>query len=683
MKRRRHRIYKGIVIFVGISTILLTTLYLLRGVLIAPHIQRFLEKSIESQLGMEVAIGNIGGSYVTNFQVTDVATQKPSPSGTLVAIELKRLRVAYNPLSILKGLNAFLGNAVVELDAAKLKLDLSRGKVDSPIPPKADSPEPIFLPELLPRIHIEDTTVFLRGSDYETAFEGIELVTRSRGQMSRTIQLRIREWRWFHPKMHPGKTPVTAEIEYSAENLAVHRLMLGKTMLAEFVQIGLKTLPETVPFEATGFIAGGRLALNGKLDADHLSGQIEAEQLDLMKVSSFFQPELALEGNISMKGAVTLPIGRPTNLRADLDLKLNRGNIYGLSADALTVRAAAQDGKLRLDQVNLQTGENLIKLRDVSSSSQAVFGGDLEGILQTLAGAMSLDCRDVLAFFSLAGVELPSGIDAVSDHRLMLDGEIRDGDINFSGGSLTTDSGHIRLGPSHFALPSLNRPITDTAIQVALDIDLPDLGQIGRLFEVPQLGGAVQAHATVTGTIAAPSGAVNVAAREISYKNMNYGDLAVKAVADSQVAVVESLTLQRGKDHLNGRGSFHLANQELADVQFDFHLSDLDFYIAGLWPENWKVRRGKPRISGSLTGKAALNGPLMMPSGTADLNLQNFTLAGNRFGDAALRLHSTGQKITVETLKIRQAKDRLELKGSFDLKSRIFENVKLTQRSYK
>ena len=67
-----------------------------------------------------------------------------------------------------------------------------------------------------------------------------------------------------------------------------------------------------------------------------------------------------------------------------------------------------------------------------------------------------------------------------------------------------------------------------------------------------------------------------------------------------------------------------------------------------------------------------------MPNGTAELNLRNVTFEGNRFGDAALRLQSNGQKITVETLKIRQAKDRLELKGSFDLKSLIFKKVKLS-----
>ncbi len=207
MKRILHLIFKGFIILAGIGIILLAALYLLRGVLIAPHIQRFLENSIESQLGMEVAVGNIGGSYITDFEVANVTTVKPAPAGTLVSLELKRLRVSYNLLSILKGLNAFLDDAAVELEAAKLEFDLSRQDVSPPAPPEADSMKPIFLPELLPRIRIDDTTVLLRGSDYETVFKGIALETRPRRQMTSIIQLRIAEWSWVHPAFAGRQNP--------------------------------------------------------------------------------------------------------------------------------------------------------------------------------------------------------------------------------------------------------------------------------------------------------------------------------------------------------------------------------------------------------------------------------------------------------------------------------------------
>ena len=109
MKHIVYRFFKWIIILAGIGIILLAALYLFRSVLIAPHIQRFLEKSIESQLGMEVTFGGIGGTYITDFEVTNVTTLKPAPAGILVSLELKRLRVAYNLLSFFERSEHFPG----------------------------------------------------------------------------------------------------------------------------------------------------------------------------------------------------------------------------------------------------------------------------------------------------------------------------------------------------------------------------------------------------------------------------------------------------------------------------------------------------------------------------------------------------------------------------------------------
>jgi len=655
--------------------ILLATLYLFRGVLIDPHIQRLLETSIESQLGMKVAIGQIGGSYLTDFEVTNVTTLKPAPAGTLVSLELRRLRVSYNLLSFLKGLNAFLEAAAVEVESARLELDLSREGGGPPTPPAADAIGPIFLPELLPRIRINDTSIILRGSGYETTFKGIALETHP--QMTGIIGLHVAEWSWTHPAFQAGKTPVSAEIEYTSEKITVKRLMLGGSELVEFVQIGLKSLPKTMPFEANLHAAGGQLTLDGKLGPSDLVGRIKADRLNLAQISAIFQPVLALEGLISLKGDITMPLEHPLDIVADLDLQLKQGNIYGLAADELRLQAATKDGKVRVDKLDFQTGSNFVELRNVSSSSQAVFGGNVEGILQTLAGGFSFDCRDIPALISVTGVDLTSEIDAVPAHRLILDGEIGSGDIIISGGSLTVDSGHLRLDPARIALPSVNRPIKDTAIQAALDIDLPDLALIGRLFKIPQLGGAVQGHATVSGTFGAPGGTANINATGVSFKEVTYGDLTVKANADSQVATIESLSLIRGKDRFTGRGRFYIEKQELEDVQLEFQLSDLAFYTAKFWPENLNRARGKPRIGGSLTGKVTLKGPLTMPGGTADIKARQLSFEETKFGNADIRLHSNGQKITVETLALRQAKDRVDLQGSFDLKSQVLENVHL------
>jgi autotransporter translocation and assembly factor TamB len=678
LKSAFRRVYKSFIAITVIAVILLAILYLFRSTLVAPYIQRFMEDSIESQLGIRLNVATVGGSYFKDLVVTNVTTVKPAPGGPLVALELKRLRVAYNLLSLFEGIDAFLAAAAIELDGASLKIDLSPRRDTSEVRPKSDLASPFFLPDRLPRIRIRDTSVFLQGAGYGTDFIGLELHTVDDRPTAGTLQLRMLQWSWNHPNLQARQIPVSAVIEYSRDHIAIKNLTLAEQQMAETVQIGLKALPESLSFSANLNLAGGQAALDGKLDHSDIVARLDVEQVDIARLIAILKPPgPRLTGMISLKADLGLPIQQLSELTADLDLKLTGANLYGLPADELVLKAAAKDGKMHLDRLDLRTGENLIEFRDVSSASQAVFGGDVEAILQTLAGGFAFDCRDVPAFFSIAGVDLSSQIDTVPAHRLKLDGEIGGGDIIISGGSLTTDGGHIRLDPSRIALPSMNRPLREAAIQAALDIDLPDLELIGRLFKIPQLGGSVQGHATASGTFGAPGGTATITARGIAFKDVTYGDLNVKASADSQAATIESVTLQRGNDRLTGRGRFHFVNQEFEDVQLEFRLADLAYYTAKFWPENWSLPRGKPRIGGSLAGKVTLNGPLTMPGGTADIKARQLSFEENPFGNVDIRLNSNGQKITVETLVIRQAKDRVALQGSFDLKSQVLENAKL------
>ena len=66
-----------------------------------------------------------------------------------------------------------------------------------------------------------------------------------------------------------------------------------------------------------------------------------------------------------------------------------------------------------------------------------------------------------------------------------------------------------------------------------------------------------------------------------------------------------------------------------------------------------------------------------MPSGTADLDLRGIVYEDTRLGDTDLRLVSEDRKITVETLDVRQYRDRISLKGSLDLASLLLENINL------
>ena len=133
LKPKIRRFIKWVTILMVLGLFLLAAVYHFRNALFAPHIERMLEKSIESQTGIRVDIAGIRGSYITDLVVMKVTTLKPAPSGPLASLRLEKLRVAYNPLSLLGGIHRFVADASVELQSAELEFNLSgKGKVSKP-----------------------------------------------------------------------------------------------------------------------------------------------------------------------------------------------------------------------------------------------------------------------------------------------------------------------------------------------------------------------------------------------------------------------------------------------------------------------------------------------------------------------------------------------------------------------
>jgi autotransporter translocation and assembly factor TamB len=640
-KHNARRFRKLLIASAVIALILLALLYLLRSVLVGPHIQRFLENTIESQLGVRVAIGDIGGSYITDFQVANVTTLESTPVGRLVDLELRLLRVSYHPLSILKGLEAFLGEATAEIEGAKLEFDLSPQNRISTTPSETASSQSFFLPRRLPRISVAETSIFLKGQGYGTAFKGIELETRHLRKMTSAIQLHIKEWSWTHPDLKDGNSPVTAVIEYSREKITAKSLRLGEKELAESVEIGLKGLPEMVSFDTKLNLAGGQVALEGKLGRSDLHALVDLEHLDLERISAFLNPEkLPISGKLSTKADVVLPWQRQIDLAADLDLKLVDGAVYGLAADELALRATAKDGEFRLDRLDLRSGANHIAIQELRGPVEALFQGDFAGVGQTLAGKFSVDCQDVPSLLLQVKTDLSPTVDSIPPHRLSLSGELNRGDIILSSGSLTTDSGFIRLDPSRVALPAKNRPLRDSSIQGALKINLPDLGVLGRVFAVPKLGGSLQGTAAITGTLGAPRGTAVVFAKAISFKDTDFGDATARLQANGQRITVETLELLRSKDRVSLTGSFDLTSRNLEDVNIQITVADIATYAKNLISKELS-------LTGSIHGSLKISGPLKEPDGQVDVSLKKLHLIGVDIPQATLKARSSGRRITI------------------------------------
>lgn len=154
----------GLWIFVT-GIVLLTCIYFLRSVLIAPLAIAFAEHTIAENLGLQISIGNLGGTYLSDLELRNIKTVKRLSDGPLTDLQFRRLTVTYRLVDVLKGLPLFLAGAAIELEGARLSVDLT-GDTDSAEEEKM--PGGLWLPPNLPQIRIQDCSLEIKGTDYET-----------------------------------------------------------------------------------------------------------------------------------------------------------------------------------------------------------------------------------------------------------------------------------------------------------------------------------------------------------------------------------------------------------------------------------------------------------------------------------------------------------------------------------
>lgn len=161
----------GLWIFVT-GIILLACIYVLRSVLIAPLAIAFAEHTIAENLGLRISIGSLGGTYFSGLELRHIKTVKRLSDGPLTDLQLRRLTVTYRLVDVLKGLPVFLAGAAIELEGARLSVNLT-GETDSAGEEKP--PEGFRLPPNLPQIRIQDSSIEIKGTGYETRLKDISL----------------------------------------------------------------------------------------------------------------------------------------------------------------------------------------------------------------------------------------------------------------------------------------------------------------------------------------------------------------------------------------------------------------------------------------------------------------------------------------------------------------------------
>jgi translocation and assembly module TamB len=81
---------------------------------------------------------------------------------------------------------------------------------------------------------------------------------------------------------------------------------------------------------------------------------------------------------------------------------------------------------------------------------------------------------------------------------------------------------------------------------------------------------------------------------------------------------------------------------------------------------------GLPPLGGSLTGNLSASGRLDRLTGRAELTAAGLAIQGRPLGEVSLRAMAERETIRVESLSVRNGRDRLDARGSFDVSARRF-----------
>ncbi|MGB5749222.1 MAG: translocation/assembly module TamB domain-containing protein [Desulfobacterales bacterium] len=643
------------------AMVLLAGTYALRSVLIAPYAINFLERTVEANLGLKIIIGELGGSYFSNIKIKNVSTVKRLTDSPLTDLRLRQLKLTYRLWDILWDLPLFLAGLSIDIAGAQVSIDLTK---ETGIDEDGDASKGVPMPSVLPQIRIQDSSFEVKGNGYETRFDGISFATRSDQPGKSLLQLRVAHWSLNHPDLRYFSAALETDMSYSNENLMVEKLLIDKQLVVKSATIGLGRMPHQIPFEMILNLAGGQFDASGRMAANRLHVAMSGSDIDLSRISELLASQaLPFGGRLSLQGRLSLLLSDPRDMIGDLKIQVFNGSFQDTTLDKLFFRFMADGRHLRVEDLQLTDGANRISVSQASVPLEVIYGNDLDSILRSLAVDWRLEGTRIPSLLKIVGVEIPRPDDRIPSHRLVLNGQMKDGRVKIPDGRLDVEGGHILLKAADITLPIGERTFKDSPLVGDLSIDLPQVEVLSRIFALPALGGSLKGQVNVSGTIQAPQGAASISGQTLTYRNKTLGNLSIQATADIKSVAIESAVLERDKDRAIGHGRLILAEKSFENVNIELSVNDLGPYFSELLPL-WGLLSDKSvNVQGGLKASVKLAGPFAGPTGSLNLQTRKIHIDGTPLGDADMDLMFSADRISIQSAELAIGQQRLQLEG--------------------
>ncbi len=442
-----------ILIVSGLVLVVFGVAAIFRERLLESMAKRLVIQAVEKELGLEVTVEKITGSYLGDLRLTGVRTVKTSENRMLVSIDARVIDASYSLRQLWHGVDAFVGGLGLELDGARVVMDLSRdwGGAGG----QEDSPSAALV---LPVTRARDSRVELHDRDWDLTLAGMDLEVAAFDVEQGGIPLTV----------HAAKSVVELPfIRRQTPELAARGVLNRYSIRVDDLEVNGRPAITAARFDygpaepircAGSFSA---FAGSGKIKAAFAENSTELEwdirEVDAAAVATLLNlAEPFPAGQVTSSGRLAGNFAEPVSLNGKVSLVAINGSFRNQPFGRIVLEGASDAGILRIDTLEVETGVNSVSASGVSAPLAPLLAGEVEKIVGRTSGQFTARLEDIPALLSLAGLALPAQLfpGGVPPHRLAVTGTT-------AAGVMRIDSLEAELGENTGSASGVSLPLAD------------------------------------------------------------------------------------------------------------------------------------------------------------------------------------------------------------------------------
>jgi autotransporter translocation and assembly factor TamB len=680
--KQHHRCkLKGLLLFTIVICLLLSGVYVFREIIIAPQLSRLITRIVKTELGPEVHIESIKGTYWNSLVVENLQTLYPAVSKPLTHLGFKRLECHYSLLSLFGGFDHFINSSRVLIQTPDIVLNLINAEAadeDKDLP--SELIEPFALPPI-PQVVVRKASLTIQGAGFRTFMGEMDIDAGSHQTEELRLNLGASRLDWEFGAISKQGSNLNLVLSLSHSGLTVEQLAIGDKKLQLASHIALSDLPSSIPISLSARLAEASIDLEGLINPKAIGLKFMVHRFNIEKMLDLVaDQDLMVAGILSADGNLNIPFDDSGLITGKVNLSLDKARYQTLLADSLKLNVVAEGGVAHLLQLDLAYSKNKLHLNDVTIPQELLFKGEMPDILRSLQGTFNLEANNIPPILCLFEVGCSQDGGNAPPHELLLSGRMQDGTTVFSKGRLKVDGNGIDLSSAKITWPP-SGALADAALDARLSLGANNLSAFSSILNLPPLSGILAGNGSFSGSLVSPRGQVRLKGENIAYRNFAMDRLDVNLGGDLNSVTVNALNLKIQEDYIEGRGRIDFKKQALDNVDVVFSLTDPGNYIirAGFGDAgDWQKRLST--LQGFLDGKLTLNGPFTKPKGKLAVDLRALKLNNQPIGNVSALITGDKGHIHVAKIDIANREDVATLTGSYHLNSHQISDVHLKFR---